>query len=121
MPRDGSMTFGDLIGQLEHLEIACPKCDRLGRYSVRRLAMQYGAQARRPVGRRRGLNVCFAPKGAKRSDGSQGLKSAITGREQVQQMLVVPTVYLAASRRCPNEKTASRRSLRSPLNVLLRW
>ena len=42
MPRDRSMTFGDLIGQLEHLEIACPKSDRLGRYSVRRLAMQYG-------------------------------------------------------------------------------
>jgi hypothetical protein len=33
MPRDGAMTFGDLIGQLEALEIACPKCDRVGRYS----------------------------------------------------------------------------------------
>jgi hypothetical protein len=42
MPRDGSITFGDLIGQLDHLEIACPKCDRLGRYSVRRLALQHG-------------------------------------------------------------------------------
>jgi ATP dependent DNA ligase domain len=30
---DGAMTFGDLIGRLDHLEIACPKCDRLGRYS----------------------------------------------------------------------------------------
>jgi hypothetical protein len=39
---DISITFGDLIGQLDHLEIACPKCDRLGRYSVRRLALQYG-------------------------------------------------------------------------------
>jgi hypothetical protein len=36
------MTFGDLIGQLTHLEITCPKCDRLGRYSVRRLALQHG-------------------------------------------------------------------------------
>jgi hypothetical protein len=42
MPRDGSITFGDLIGQLEYLAITCPKCDRLGRYSVRRLALQYG-------------------------------------------------------------------------------
>jgi hypothetical protein len=39
--RDGALTFGDLIGQLDHLEIACPKCDRLGRYSVRRLALQW--------------------------------------------------------------------------------
>jgi hypothetical protein len=42
MPPDGSITFGDLIGQLEHLEIACPKCERLGRYSVRRLALKHG-------------------------------------------------------------------------------
>jgi hypothetical protein len=42
MPRDGALTFGDLIGQLDHLEIACPKCDRVGRYSVRRLALQHG-------------------------------------------------------------------------------
>jgi hypothetical protein len=46
MPRDGALTFGDLIGQLDHLEIACPKCDRLGRYSVRRLALQYGRDFR---------------------------------------------------------------------------
>jgi hypothetical protein len=42
MPRDGSITFGDLIGQLEYLAITCPKCDRLGRFSVRRLALQHG-------------------------------------------------------------------------------
>ena len=42
MPRNGSIAFGDLIGELEHLAIACPKCHRLGRYSVRRLALQYG-------------------------------------------------------------------------------
>lgn len=46
MPRDGSITFGDLIGQLDHLEIACPKCDRLGRYSVRRLALQHGREGK---------------------------------------------------------------------------
>jgi hypothetical protein len=46
MPRDGSLTFDDLIGQLTHLEIACPKCDRLGRYSVRRLALQYGREGK---------------------------------------------------------------------------
>jgi hypothetical protein len=40
MPRDGARTFGDLFGLT--WEIACPKCDRLGRYSVRRLAVQYG-------------------------------------------------------------------------------
>ena len=42
MPRDGAMTFGDLIGQLEALEIACPKCDRVGRYSVRWRALERG-------------------------------------------------------------------------------
>ncbi|HLN09507.1 MAG TPA: hypothetical protein VK281_11210 [Xanthobacteraceae bacterium] len=42
MPRDGAMTFGDLIGQLEELVVTCPKCHRVGRYSVRRLALQHG-------------------------------------------------------------------------------
>jgi len=42
MPSDGAITFVDLIGQLDQLEIACRKYDRLGRYSVRRLASQYG-------------------------------------------------------------------------------
>jgi hypothetical protein len=46
MPRDGALTFGDLIGQLEHLEIACPKCVRLGRYSVRQLALQDGLEGK---------------------------------------------------------------------------
>jgi hypothetical protein len=30
MPRD-ALTFGDLIGKLDHLEIVCPKCGRQGR------------------------------------------------------------------------------------------
>ena len=42
MPRDGLTTFGDLIGQLEQIAFACPKCGLLGRYSVRRLALAHG-------------------------------------------------------------------------------
>jgi hypothetical protein len=42
----GAMTLGYLIGQLEYLAITCPKCDRVGRYSVRRLALQYGRDGR---------------------------------------------------------------------------
>jgi len=42
------MTFGDLIGQLEALEIACPKCGRMGRYSVRRLALERGRDYKIP-------------------------------------------------------------------------
>jgi hypothetical protein len=34
------MTFGDLLGRLDRLEIACPKCGRAGRYSVGRLALE---------------------------------------------------------------------------------
>jgi hypothetical protein len=48
MPCDGALTFGDLIGKLDHLEIACSKCDRLCRFSVRRLALQYGREAKIP-------------------------------------------------------------------------
>ena len=48
MPRDGARTFGDLIGQLDHLEIICPKCDRLGRYLVHRLAMEHGPDFKLP-------------------------------------------------------------------------
>jgi hypothetical protein len=36
------MTFGDLIGQLERIVITCSKYHRVGRYSVRRLALAYG-------------------------------------------------------------------------------
>ena len=48
MPRDGAITFGDLVGQVDYLEIACPKCERTGRYSVRRLALTYGRHATVP-------------------------------------------------------------------------
>ena len=42
MPHDGSITFGDLESRLEHVELACPKCDRLGRYSLKRLILARG-------------------------------------------------------------------------------
>jgi len=42
MPRDGAFTFGDLIGRLDHLEIECTKCSRLGRYAVHRLVDELG-------------------------------------------------------------------------------
>lgn len=44
MPRDGSMIFGDLIDQLDQLAITCPKCDRLGRYSLKRLILARGRE-----------------------------------------------------------------------------
>jgi hypothetical protein len=30
MPRDGAIIFGDLIGKLEMLHVACDKCGRNG-------------------------------------------------------------------------------------------
>jgi hypothetical protein len=32
MPRDGAIIFGDLIGKLDVLNVACDKCERAGRY-----------------------------------------------------------------------------------------
>jgi hypothetical protein len=40
MPRDGAIIFGDLIGKLDVLRVACDKCDRKGRYAVARLIEQ---------------------------------------------------------------------------------
>jgi hypothetical protein len=48
MTRAGGMTFGDLIGRLDWLDIACPKCDRRGRYRVNGLAAQHGQNYRIP-------------------------------------------------------------------------
>jgi hypothetical protein len=42
MPRDGAITFGDLIGKLDVLVVECPKCGRTGRYAVRRLMERHG-------------------------------------------------------------------------------
>ena len=37
MPRDGAIIFADLIGKLDVLYVHCPKCNRAGRYLVKRL------------------------------------------------------------------------------------
>lgn len=42
MPRDGSLTFSDLAGRLEVLNVACDKCGRRGRYHVARLVAEHG-------------------------------------------------------------------------------
>jgi hypothetical protein len=34
MPRDGAIIFGDLVGKLDVLKVACGKCGREGRYAV---------------------------------------------------------------------------------------
>jgi hypothetical protein len=36
-PRDGAIIFGDLIGKLDVLNVACDKCGRAGRYPLQRL------------------------------------------------------------------------------------
>jgi hypothetical protein len=46
MPRDGSLTFSDLVGKLDVLTVTCPKCDRRGRYRVASLLAQLGPDAR---------------------------------------------------------------------------
>jgi hypothetical protein len=42
MPRDGSITFSDLIGRLDALKVACNKCGRFGQYSLARLIERHG-------------------------------------------------------------------------------
>jgi hypothetical protein len=37
MPRDGAITFSDLIGKLDDLRVSCDKCGRDGRYWLQRL------------------------------------------------------------------------------------
>jgi hypothetical protein len=71
MPRDGAILFGDLIGKLDVLNVACASCSRAGRYPLtrlladrsrreagrlarrdhRRLSEETGAQLQRPVRR----------------------------------------------------------------------
>jgi len=46
MPRDGAIIFGDLIGKLDVLRVACDKCEREGRYAVARLIEQRGRNAK---------------------------------------------------------------------------
>jgi hypothetical protein len=45
MPRDGAIIFGDLIGKLDVLAVACDKCGRAGRYPLKRLIDDRGRNA----------------------------------------------------------------------------
>ena len=44
MPRDGAIIFGDLIGKLDVLRVACSKCDRAGHYRLDRLIKARGRE-----------------------------------------------------------------------------
>ena len=46
MPRDGAITFGDIVGKPTVLRITCDKCGRSGQYRVDRLTMGYGIDAK---------------------------------------------------------------------------
>jgi hypothetical protein len=46
MPRDGAITFRDIVGKLEVLRITCEKCGRRGQYRVDRLIARYGIDAK---------------------------------------------------------------------------
>ena len=39
----GAVTLGQIAGRLPWLEVACEKCDRKGRYSVKKLIDRHGA------------------------------------------------------------------------------
>jgi hypothetical protein len=42
MPLNGAIIFGDLIGKLDALAVACDKCGRKGRYAMVRLIEHRG-------------------------------------------------------------------------------
>jgi hypothetical protein len=42
IPRDGAIVFGDLVGKLDALAVECAKCERRGRYAVRKLIEAHG-------------------------------------------------------------------------------
>ena len=46
MPRDGAITFRDIVGKLTVLCITCDKCGRSDQYRVDRLIMRYGIDAK---------------------------------------------------------------------------
>jgi hypothetical protein len=46
MPRNDAIIFGDLLGKLDMLHVACDKCARKGRYAVARLIEQHGSDAK---------------------------------------------------------------------------
>jgi hypothetical protein len=41
--RHGAITFGDLVGRIDVLRVACSKCERVGQYRVARLIERHGA------------------------------------------------------------------------------
>ena len=45
MPRDGAITFRDIVGKLDVITVQCDKCGRFGQYRVDRLIMRYGIDA----------------------------------------------------------------------------
>jgi hypothetical protein len=45
-PRDGAITFRNIVGKLTVLRITCDKCGRSGQYRVDRLIMRYGIDAK---------------------------------------------------------------------------
>jgi hypothetical protein len=45
-PRDGAITFRDIVGKLAVLRITCDKRGRSGQYRVDRLIMRYGIDAK---------------------------------------------------------------------------
>ena len=46
IPREGAITFRDLVGKLIVLRIECEKCGRSGQYRLDRLIMRYGIDAK---------------------------------------------------------------------------
>ena len=46
MPRDGAITFRDIVRKLTVLRITCDKCGRSGQYRVDRLIVRYGIDAK---------------------------------------------------------------------------
>jgi hypothetical protein len=46
MPREGAITFRDIVGKLAVLRITCDKCGRSGQYRVDRLIVRYGIDAK---------------------------------------------------------------------------
>jgi hypothetical protein len=50
MPRNGAITFSDLIGKLDLLRVACDKCGRDGCYGLSKLINNRGHNQWEPTG-----------------------------------------------------------------------
>jgi hypothetical protein len=46
MPRDGAITFRDIVGKLDVLRVECDKCGRRGSYPLDCLIERYGLDAK---------------------------------------------------------------------------